>query len=192
MHLEILIKTGGMEGLTAARFFADQTRELVAKEKRITNTTLHSPLLVALLIPGGQVEFKQPLQVGEKRLVLSPALEIFHQDLPKTRHTVLRAKELDVRHRQGSCWIDSEVKSYRGGDHQPPVKMIRQGRPRFHHPTESVKFMECFPSTGERGDGFPPGGDHEQEGGGQGGSGPHRGWQGVRCSGGRRGEVWGK
>ena len=192
MHLEILIKTGGMEGFTAARFFADQTRELVAKEKRITNTALHTPLLVALLIPGGQVEFKQPLQVGEQGLVLSPALEIFYQGLPQARHAVLRAKELDVRQRQRSCWIDSEVKSNRGGDHQPPVKMIRQGRPRFHHPTESVKFMKCFPSTGERGDGFPPGGDHEREGGGRGGSGPHRGGRGVRGSRGRRAEVWAK
>ena len=61
VHLKVLIKTGGMEGLAAARVLASYSWQLVAKKERVADAALNPPVLAALVIPGEQEEVKQNL-----------------------------------------------------------------------------------------------------------------------------------
>ena len=54
VHLKVLIKTGGMEGLAAARVLASYSWQLVAKKERVADAALNPPVLAALVVPGEQ------------------------------------------------------------------------------------------------------------------------------------------
>ena len=70
VHLKVLIKTGGMEGLATARVLASYSWQLVAKKERVADAALNPPVLAALVIPGEQEEVKQNL--GEQNLFPKP------------------------------------------------------------------------------------------------------------------------
>jgi len=50
--LKVLIKTGGMEGLAASQILTGDCWQLLSKKERVTDATLHTPVLASLIIPG--------------------------------------------------------------------------------------------------------------------------------------------
>ena len=170
-HLKVFIKTGGMEGFAAARILAGDGWQLVAEKERVADATLHAPVLAPLVVPGGQGEVEQALQVCQQGLVLRPTFKVFHQSLSQRCYTLLCTKELDVRHCQGAGGVDNQVKGGRRSNHESPVKVVWQRRRGFDHPAQSVKIVKCLPSRSEGGNGLLPRGNQEREGR-AGGSGP--------------------
>ena len=61
VHLKVLIKTGGMEGLAAARVLASYSWQLLAKKEGVADAALNPPVLAALVVPGEQEEVKHNL-----------------------------------------------------------------------------------------------------------------------------------